>query len=50
MLKRNATFRELAEANGLVGLMVERYIRYMRQAVNEAVSRIDRGTGPSGVA
>jgi hypothetical protein len=46
----DATFRQTAEANGLMGLMIERYIRYMRQALNDAVSQIDGWAGPSGVA
>jgi hypothetical protein len=36
-----ATFRQMAAVNGLIGLMVERYIRYMLQALDQAVSKID---------
>jgi hypothetical protein len=46
----DATFRQTAEANGLMGLMVERYTRCMRHALNDAVSKIDGRAGPSGVA
>jgi hypothetical protein len=45
-----ATFRETAAANGLTELMVERYIRYIRQALRDAVAEIDSAGGPSGVA
>jgi hypothetical protein len=44
------TFRETAAANGLTELMVERYIRYIRQALRDAVAEIDSAGGPSGVA
>jgi hypothetical protein len=42
-----ATFRETAEANGLAGLMMERYIRYTREALREAVKRMESSGWPT---
>jgi hypothetical protein len=42
-----ATFQETAEANGLAGLMVERYIRYTREALRKAVQRMESSGWPT---
>jgi len=44
-VEADAMFRKTAEANGLIGLMVERYIRHMRHALKETVAKIDGRTG-----